>query len=423
MGRSSAVGLALVVSLLVHASGMLLLRRLAGPNTATATAYTLPCEVESPTLVKFIDDTAASRKAPAPIVVAGGPASFSNVDRDVRDGKSGDGASQEAAVLLFPFASDLTLQDTDLNNLERNQIQRIHTARDRATQEERRATPSAGDAVFLASGDIGHHERRKPSRQDSAPGVAAGTQPSTVGSAGTGVSADRRPGAGLPERSAPGAKERHVAQGVLDARGNVAKNSARVAFARPNVDRASAATLAEEQDARIRDDVDAELLAARLQRSIVDASVLSGERLAPGHGGHAGNDHGAGRTTRGEGASALPYAPGAGTDGALDTRDGRYVRWFVEQKARVQAGVVFPFARAIAKDQGTSVYRVVVTRAGTLAGPMHLVRSSGYADFDAAAGAAIRHAAPFAPLPNDLVQGSEELAILIPIAFANPMVE
>ena len=78
---------------------------------------------------------------------------------------------------------------------------------------------------------------------------------------------------------------------------------------------------------------------------------------------------------------------------------------------------------AIAKDQGTSVYRVIVTRSGTLAGPMHLVRSSGYADFDAAARAAIRNAAPFAPLPVELMQDNEELAILIPIAFANPMVE
>ena len=123
----------------------------------------------------------AKSRPTAPEIVAGGPVSLNNVDRDRRDGRRGDGSALESAVLLFPFASTLTLQDTDLNNLTQNQVQRIDTAHDRATQEQRRATPQASDAFHLASGDQGHHERRKPSRFDSAQGSKQGSVASLVG--------------------------------------------------------------------------------------------------------------------------------------------------------------------------------------------------------------------------------------------------
>ncbi len=411
-----------------------MLRPLGVAPDAKPELVSLPFSVESTPLVNDLEGSSPSQAtSKAAAIVPGGPASRGNLDRDAPEGKSGDGASPEPAVLLFPFASDLTLQDTDLNNLARNQAQRIETAPSRATQEERRASPAASDAFFLASGDVGHKERRKHSSQDSAAGgrmraagatagsvVATPTASTVAASEGEATELASR-AAGIAQPGAHGAAE--PAQGVLRAHGKAVKRNARVAFARPNVDRGPAATIAEEQDARIRDDMDAELLAARMQRSIVDASVVRGERVAPGRGGRAANDSGTAHSTRGAGASALPYTPGPGVDHVLDTRDGRYIRWFVEQKARVQKGLVFPFARAIAKDQGTSVYRVIVTRSGSLAGPVHLVRSSGYADFDAAARTAIRNAAPFAPLPHELMRDSEQLAILIPIAFANPMVE
>jgi TonB family protein len=189
------------------------------------------------------------------------------------------------------------------------------------------------------------------------------------------------------------------------------------------VDRGPAATTAGEQDARIRDNVDAELLAARLQRSFVEASTQRAERRGAGTGGPQSDGAGLGLRGVGVGASASPYAPGHGSDFALDTRDSRYLRWITEQRARIRKALVFPLARALAKDQGTTIYRVIVQRNGRLSGTPRLIRSSGFADFDAAAQAAIRHATPFPPLPKGLAPEQESFAILIPIAFDNPMVE
>ncbi len=169
--------------------------------------------------------------------------------------------------------------------------------------------------------------------------------------------------------------------------------------------------------------MDAELLAARLQRSFVEASTQRAERRGAGTGGPQSDGAGLGLRGAGVGASASPYAPGTGHDFALDTRDSRYLRWITEQRARIRRALVFPLARALAKDQGTTIYRVIVQRNGRLSGTPRLIRSSGFADFDAAAHAAIRHATPFPPLPQGLAPEQESFAILIPIAFDNPMVE
>jgi len=123
------------------------------------------------------------------------------------------------------------------------------------------------------------------------------------------------------------------------------------------------------------------------------------------------------------GARAHPYAPGSGTFGALDTSDARYLRWFTQQRTRVQNELEFPRARAIAKDQGTSLYSVTLRRDGEVNGRPRLVRSSGFADFDKAAAKAIERALPFAPLPAELAPELPSIALLIPVAFSNPMIE
>jgi TonB family protein len=198
--------------------------------------------------------------------------------------------------------------------------------------------------------------------------------------------------------------------------------AARVAHARPNVDHGPAATPAEALDAKVRDNQDAELLAATLQRSIVDASTQRAKQRAPGEGGAEGSA-GLSLAEQGRGARALAYSPGPGSAAALDTEDARYVRWFVEQKERVQNELSFPKPRALAKDQGISIFRVVVRRDGRLAQSPSLVRSSGFADFDEAAVVAIERAIPFSPLPERLLPNALDVTLLIPVAFSNPMVQ
>jgi TonB family protein len=121
------------------------------------------------------------------------------------------------------------------------------------------------------------------------------------------------------------------------------------------------------------------------------------------------------------GGLASPYGPGNGHYSALDTRDGRYRRWFLDQRRRIYDALRFPQERALAMDQGISIYSIEVRRDGTLVTAPRLVRSSGFADMDRAALAAIQAAVPFSPLPSDLAPELERLRISLPIEFSNPM--
>jgi TonB family protein len=218
------------------------------------------------------------------------------------------------------------------------------------------------------------------------------------------------------------AESERTPRGIARGAGQSAQLAAKVQYARPNVDQGPAATPAEANDAKVRDNHDAELLAALLQRSIVDASAQRARQRAAGSGGAEQGD-GLSQEGDGRGARARPYLPGPGNASALDTADKRYLRWFVEQKQRVQNELIFPLPRALAKDQGISIYRVIVRRDGGLATAPHLVRSSGFSDFDEAAIVAIRRALPFSPLPEQLLPGEPDLSLLIPVAFSNPMVQ
>lgn len=364
--------------------------------------------------------------AEAPPVPLGGGPLTGVLDRHEAEGRGGELRALEHGAVLFPFRAPLTLQDTELNNLTVNQVQRIRTAEERATQEERRATPNPADDVMLASGRVGHAERRDPARIDPRSGAPSRSVPS-LPSAGLTLLGTSDLGAvsasGERPRIAQRAALLRPAQGIAHGRGTLSRRAAKVAFARPNVDRGPAATPAGQTEEQVRDDVDAELLAAKLQRSFVDSSVQRAAQVGAGSGGMAFNPSALGESGAGVGAHARPYAPGSGAFGALDTSDARYLRWFTQQRSRVQNELEFPRARAIAKDQGTSLYSVELRRDGVLNSRPKLVRSSGFADFDRAAAKAIERALPFAPLPKELAPELRSIALLIPVAFSNPMVE
>jgi hypothetical protein len=428
----ASFGLAIAASALLHWGGVVALREL-GPWAARAPQpphdqpYEAPFE---PVLPGAIATGAVRHREALPEVIPGREASAGALDRIDPEGRGGEQSAQDPAAMLFSFVSPLTLQDTELNNLAVNQAQRIGTASDRATLEERRATPHAADEVLLASGATGHHERRTPSLTDAVRGAPRASDPSTPSEAHSGEkSPESALGALVRSNPAQDKAPAHEAARYAPARG-IAKGAgvresaaAKVMFARPNVDRGPAATPSEQVEARVRDDLDAELLAAKLQRSLVDTSVQRAQQHAPGSGGGADAPNALGMSGLGRGAQAHVYAPGRGNDDALDTSDARYLRWFTQQRERVQRELVFPRARAIAKDQGMSLYRVVLGRDGALSGKPRLVRSSGFSDFDAAAAIAIERALPFAPLPAELAPALREIALLIPIAFANPMIE
>lgn len=376
----------------------------------------------------------------------GGADSAQNVDT-ARRGDGGDAEGPSAVILMLDHADAVTLQDAPMNAPRVWQTQRIRTARDRASWEDRRATPNPRDTPFLASGDGPHPERRPLAATDAQRGARVAPEASARGAERTErePSADR-PGAhsshsGQPEGSLPvgsraepshrtgGAEQPHNAGGPTDSpgrgirqgRGRRASEAADVAHGRPPVDRGPAATPARRQG-RVRDDVDAEQLAGGMVQSFVEASQRSGRRRDEGRGGVGGGGAPGSGGGHAEGGRAAPHGPGGGRWPALDTRNARYRHWYLEQRRRVERALEFPRARQLAMDQGTSVYRVVVRRDGSLAKGPRLLRSSGFDDLDAAARSAIEGSMPFNPLPADLAPAHPAIEVTLAVQFSNPMV-
>lgn len=383
----------------------------------------------------------AARRGNAPTdadrAVPGGTRSAQNIDATDR-GEGGDVLGAADAILLMHRADGVLLFDSPLNNVAAAQSQRIRTARDRATLERRRATPNPNDDVFLASGPGAHQERRPVSAIDSATGARVAPTASVAGAApsearpGSSASPDRASGAepgsaGATRASAASAEERGTEQaspgrGILGGEGTQRSEAARVATARPSVDEGPAATQAEAESSRVRDQSDAELLARSMEQSWVEATARRGPRDGAGAGGVGGGGAPGSGGGRREGGRAAAYGPGDGDYDALDTSDPRYRRWFVGLRRRVYDALRFPRERALAMDQGVSVYRIVVRRDGTLVGEPEPLRPSGFPDIDQAALAAIHAAAPFAPLPDDIAPGQPQIRVRLPIELSNPMV-
>lgn len=426
--------------MVIHATVALFLVGLQEPSALAREAVAEPHLVAIEAAGETGETSAAKRgRAPADAdrAVPGGSRVAQNIDARDR-GQGGDVSGAAEGIRLLQRADGILLFDSPLNNLAAAQTQRIRTASDRATRERRRATPHPFDDAFLASGPGQHAERRPVSARDSAIGARVAPEASVEGAQPapeqSGVAALDPRGAGTGDRAPSNARRASAAsdvqsgaeaspgRGILAGAGSRHAEAARVAHGRPPVDEGPAATQAEERDPRVRDEDDAEVLARSMMQSWVEATARTAPRAGDGRGGVGGGGTPGSGGGRREGGRSATYGPGNGAYDALDTRDGRYRRWFLAQRRRVQDAVRFPQARALAMDQGTTIFTVEVRRDGTLRGAPRLVRSSGFDDLDHAALAAIEAATPFAPLPDDLAPELDLVRIRLPVEFSNPMV-
>lgn len=350
--------------------------------------------------------------------VPGGHRSAQNVDAPV-SGEGGDATGAVEFVLLIAGAHGVTLQDSPMNSPRVSQVQRIRTSRDRASWENRRATPNPDDMPFLASGEGRHRERRPVSRADASEGARVAPEASERGAAEAGTWVDGADGVVVPN-TRRGTDVESPGRGILEGRGTRRREAARVAHGRPPVDEGPAATLAQ-YAGRVQDNQDAELLAGRLLQSIVDSSERSGPQRGNGVGGAGGGGAPGSGGSAGEGGRARAYGPGGGDYAALDTSDRRYRRWYLALRRKVENALRFPRERALAMDQGIAVYRLRVARDGRLRGAPRRIRSTGFADLDAAALSAIEQAAPFEPLPPELATG-ESFRVDLTVELSNPMI-
>lgn len=382
-----------------------------------------------------VDRIPGHQRASSEVVRPGGSSASANVDARRRGG-GGERSGGRDVIRLVTASAEITLVDAPLDAPDRSQIQRIATDRTRASWDARRATPNPNDDPFLASGDGAHRERRAPSAVDAREGALRAplaSREGTLAGAGPGAPASRtrfvapspvhEPARGDGALGATrGAAHASPGVGIVSGRGLAETPRAAVASGRPPVDRGPAATLADDEG-RVRDDTDSELLAASLVEARVDASRRAGLEPLGGRGGEPGGSEEGSGGARGPGGLASPWGPGGGAHPALDTSDARYLRWLLTQRRRIERRLVFPRERQLARDQGTSVVRLTVRRDGSLARPPRVIRTSGYADLDRAALVAVRASLPFEPIPSDLGIGHPEIVVTLPIEFSNPMVD
>jgi TonB family protein len=99
------------------------------------------------------------------------------------------------------------------------------------------------------------------------------------------------------------------------------------------------------------------------------------------------------------------------------TRERLYDRYRQEIQRRVQNVLVFPKVLALRLEQGEAVVTFMVRPDGGLGDGPHLVKSSGFQEFDAEAVKAVLRAAPF-PRRSE----TNGISLSMPVTFENPLV-
>lgn len=422
---------ALAASVLLHvaslgAGGWLVARSLeASPaplvKDAVLQVELAPTEVELPSV--WGDDVAGSPKTDevlpeSPAEGGGGGERVARPDMR-RAGRGGTSEVNEAALNLADSNDGITLNRDPLNRLDqRSQVQRLRTARERRSWDDRRATPQPGELSFLASGDQGRQYRRPPALSDPSAGLARLQRASTQGgSAGLPAGEDTSADAALGSARV-GGERRRSGTGVADGRpGRDYRESARVAYARPWVPAGRAAVPAPERG-RPADTMDSSQDVASRVASLIHASTAGGT-LGRGAGGVASTEPqpGSGGVSGGGSRSS---ANGVGFGPRRDDApDPRLVTYFRDVQRRVRWDRAFPDWAINDGLGGVAIIGITVRPDGRLA-KVHVVRASGVSEFDRNLVAAIERAAPFAPLPDML--GVAELSGHLRFDAVNPAV-
>lgn len=355
-----------------------------------------------------------------------GGAAVARVDTGTR-GAGGD-TTGARATNLAAYAEDLSLNVDLLSHLEREQVQRLRTARLRTTHEDRRATTNPMELTFLASGKGEHQERRPDSPTNPSRGTLASPLPPSVLGGHPGSNAD------LAEResgSSPGASERGqlVASpgvGARDGRPGVdRRDAARIAYGRPSVTQGPV-TIPAAFKGRPNDTIESDQEVASTVRNLVHASVAGG-LAGDGRGGSTAPaaDPGAG-SANGRGSTARALGDGQGDVFDFYTSDPMHLPYFRKLKSKIDPlwANAFPKSAMLELKQGTVILEFTITADGRVKVAWPPVRPSGIDEFDRNCAEAIRRAGPFEPIPQALKdRGYSQLRIRAPFEARNPIVK
>jgi TonB family protein len=336
-------------------------------------------------------------------VPPGGGEPLARPDMD-RAGHGGSLRADRAALNLADRDDGLTLSREVTSRIDRDQIQRLATSKDRASEDDRRATTHPMELVFLATGSGRVAERRPSSRVNPSLGAMRAPVASVLGGElgaapmdTGGIEPTRDPGGDRAgsDRASPGTGIEHGAPG-RDHRA-----SAAVATGRPLVAQASPSIPAN-QSGRARDTVDSEQEVAATVQSLVHASTAGGVQ-----GGGPGGEEGAGPSgsggPTGEGSRAAPFGGGAGPFSSLSQEDPRISAYRRSVRAKIEPlwGDAFPKAAALEGKQGRVIVSFVIYKDGHV-DDVRVARASGFPEYDENVRLAVLRAAPFAPFPPSI---------------------
>jgi TonB family protein len=425
------MGLTAALSLGVHAAavvvvGYFALRSLeAKRSVAPREAHPPPAATLAMDLPVFDLGTLLADREPNPTGVeptfAGGDV-VARVDTS-KTGHGGDPESSQRAIHLSDEDDWMRLSPDLISRLDRDQLQRLRTARERAAWEDRRATTHPTELTFLASGKGSRRERRSPSPLDPSRGALASAASSTLGGDIGGAEPSRPESEGQRLGSdVVGSRDARPGVGVHDGRpGGDHRTSAAVAHARPDVT-AGPPTIPASARKRPNDTVDSDQEVASMVRSIVHASTFGGP-AGEGRGGTSeGGDPGAGANA-GPGAHPRPLGDGEGPWLDLETNDPRLIPYFRKIKAKIDPlwANAFPKQALLDLKQGMVILEIVVDADGSARVSWPPVRPSGIDEFDRNCADAVRRAAPFEPIPKELNRTS--LRIRAPFRQLNEIVK
>lgn len=321
--------------------------------------------------------------------------------------RGGTDRASEAAHNLTTSNDAITLSRNILDSAVMDQVSRVESGRTRSSSEDRTALRDPGDAAWSADAPVRSRGRFESADTESARAqlgamreVVRGTAPALRGASAAFPPLDERPRSGT-DREARRASDR------------AAQTSRRAAPASGGVPLASRDRASVIADAR-GETADVVNSAEQVQsptQALLHASTAGGATGA-GPGGESGALRPASGGVGSFGSRAR--ASGGGSGFGLDVRLDGYRR-------RLQGSVHFPeFPRwAVAQGRGgVAIVGLTILANGSLA-EVHLVRSSGVLEFDHDVVQAIRHAAPFEPLPPSL---GHALAIRYTFDATNPAV-
>jgi TonB family protein len=355
-----------------------------------------------------------------------GGAATARIDNG-RPGTGGDNKGERATNLAA--MDDSLRRDMDItSHLDRDQIQRLKTAKHRTTHEDIRSTTQPMELTFLASGKGQRNERRPDAQSDPSRGSMHAQEAGVLGGH---VGADSNDDLEALGSSAGAARAGSLlgspGVGVRDAKPGADHHAgAAIAHARPAVTEGKP-SIPGIYNGRPNDTVDSDQEVSNAVRGIVQASVAGGNG-GEGRGGSPGpaQDPGSGGGSTQRGSVASPLGSGTGDLIDWNTSDPNLVPYLRIIHAKVDPlwANAFPKSAIMELKQGTVILDVTIASDGRATVAWPPARISGIDEFDRNCADALRRASPFPPIPDVLrARGYNTLHIRAPFVAKNPIIQ